>query len=115
MYWLLTGEPVFDGRTGSDMLRQIQCDHDFPRPAAALDASIPTAVDCVVWKALQKEPARRYENCKVLAEELHCCLSGKKPNAQLRREGRRKKMNAARKGERAESTDSVNKALAPED
>ncbi|HUQ70012.1 MAG TPA: serine/threonine-protein kinase, partial [Planctomycetaceae bacterium] len=91
LYWLLTGEPVAVGRDLREIFRKIQT--EFPKPVLELNARVPEAVECVVWKAIQKDPPRRYENCKVLAEELQCCLEGKKPAAQASRERHREAMS----------------------
>jgi serine/threonine protein kinase len=93
LYWLLTGEPVFSGRSLGELLDKIGRDSEFPIPARDRNADVSVAVDCVVWKAIQKHASRRYERCALLAEELQACLSGAKPRAQLSRE-RQLKLNA---------------------
>jgi serine/threonine protein kinase len=88
LYWLLTGKPVFTGSSIYEILTKIRGERDFPIRAAELNSDIPMGVDCVLWKALQKHPTGRYENCKVFADELDCCLKGTKPNAQYSHEQR---------------------------
>jgi serine/threonine protein kinase len=92
LYWLLTGEPVVTGRNLPDLLQRIQT--EWPRPIQELNAGVPEAVDCVVWKAIQKDPPRRYESCQALADELQCCLDGKKPHALQSREKFRQQLAA---------------------
>jgi serine/threonine protein kinase len=90
LYWLLTGQPVASGRNFYDLFKSIHT--EFPKPVMELNARVPEALESVVWKAIQKEPPRRYENCKVLAEELLCCLEGTKPAAQQSRERKREEL-----------------------
>jgi len=86
LYRLLTGQPVATGQTLPEIFRNIQT--VWPKPLQEWDARIPFGVECVVWKAIQKDPPRRYESCQRFAEELECCLDGKKPAAQQSRERR---------------------------
>ncbi|MBS0264791.1 MAG: hypothetical protein JSS02_22845, partial [Planctomycetes bacterium] len=84
LFWLLTGEAVVSGRNLIEIFEKIPT--ELPKSLQELNARVPDSVECVVWKAIQKDPKSRYENCKVLAEELQCCLEGKKPAAQKSRE-----------------------------
>jgi eukaryotic-like serine/threonine-protein kinase len=87
LYWLLTGQSVASGRDYYELFRSIRT--EFPKPVLELNARVSESLESVVWKAIQKDPPRRYENCKVLAEELLCCLEGTRPAAQKSREQRR--------------------------
>jgi serine/threonine protein kinase len=68
LYELLTLRPIFEGRDRKELLRQIADDE--PRPPRAVDPSVPPELETVVLKALNKEPAERYQCAQELAEDL---------------------------------------------
>jgi Flp pilus assembly protein TadD/serine/threonine protein kinase len=68
LYELLTLEPVFPGRDRQELLRQIAFDE--PRPPRRLNRAIPSEVETVVLKALEKNPADRYATAQELADDL---------------------------------------------
>ena len=68
LYELLTGAVPFNDQAGaSAILRILEEDPDSPRMK---DKSIPRDLEAVVLKCLEKEPGRRYDSAKALAEDL---------------------------------------------
>jgi eukaryotic-like serine/threonine-protein kinase len=74
LYELLTGRPPFDGDTSMAVLMQLM--QDDPTPPRALDASIPADLETVVLKCLEKDPQRRYDSARALADDLRRYLDG---------------------------------------
>jgi serine/threonine protein kinase len=68
LYELLTLEPVFDGSDRQELLRQIAFDE--PRPPRRLNRAIPSELETIVLKALEKTPADRYATAQELADDL---------------------------------------------
>ncbi|HZL85199.1 MAG TPA: protein kinase [Candidatus Krumholzibacteria bacterium] len=68
-YWLLTGRPVFEVSTATSML--IHHVQKPPRPPSAIaEQSIPSALDALVLRCLEKEARNRPDNAVALLEEL---------------------------------------------
>lgn len=67
LYEMLTGRPPFTG-TALAVLRQI--DSQAPTPLSKLNPAVPSAVEAVVMRALEKEPEPRFANGKELAMAL---------------------------------------------
>jgi WD40 repeat protein len=76
LYELLTGEPPFMGETQLDTLRQVVADH--PTPPRRQRRDLPTALEAVVLKCLEKDPGRRYESARALADDLDRFLAGER-------------------------------------
>src|SRR5262250_2631341 len=68
LYQLLTGELPFRG-TKRMLLYQVL--HDEPRSPRRLNDTIARDLETICLKAMAKEPARRYESARALAEDLH--------------------------------------------
>jgi serine/threonine protein kinase len=68
LYELLTLRPVFDGAGRQELLRQIAFEE--PRPLRKLNRAIPTELETIVLKALEKNPADRYATAQELADDL---------------------------------------------
>jgi tetratricopeptide (TPR) repeat protein len=69
LYELLTLQPVFAGTDRQELLRQIAFEE--PRPPRRLCKAIPTELETIVLKALEKNPADRYATAQELADDLH--------------------------------------------
>jgi WD40 repeat protein len=80
LYELLTGAPPFVGESQFDTLRRVTTLP--PVPPGRLRPELAAALDSVVLKCLEKEPARRYATALDLAKDLERYLSGKWPVAQ---------------------------------
>jgi len=74
LYQLVTGSAPFQAETAQGVLKAV-LEHD-PQPASALQVDLPTALESVIHKAMEKEPARRYGTALELAEDLERFLRG---------------------------------------
>jgi serine/threonine protein kinase len=68
LYELMALKPIFGGDSRQELLRQIS--HDEPRPARALEKSIPIELETIVLKAVAKHPADRYTSAHEFAADL---------------------------------------------
>jgi WD40 repeat protein/serine/threonine protein kinase/Tfp pilus assembly protein PilF len=68
LYELLTLEPAFSGTDRQELLRQIAFEE--PKAPRRVDKAIPSELETIVLKALEKNPAERYATAKELAEDL---------------------------------------------
>jgi WD40 repeat protein/tRNA A-37 threonylcarbamoyl transferase component Bud32 len=75
LYELLTGRPPFRGATLLETLTQVQMSE--PKRPRASDSNIPRDLETICLKCLEKDPRRRYESARALAEDLQCHLDGK--------------------------------------
>jgi eukaryotic-like serine/threonine-protein kinase len=68
LYELLTLAPVFDGRDRQELLRQIAGEE--PRRPRAWNDAIPSELETIVLKAMEKNPIERYATAQDLADDL---------------------------------------------
>src|SRR3954468_16712176 len=97
LYELLAGEPPFTGGNLARVLvRLVQED---PRPLRQAAPAIPEDLETIVAKCLEKDPARRYESARELAEDLDRFLDGEtiraRPEGWIYRGGKRIRKNTA--------------------
>ncbi|MEN6424293.1 MAG: SUMF1/EgtB/PvdO family nonheme iron enzyme [Phycisphaerales bacterium] len=75
LYELLTLEPLMNGDTQQRVVSQILSeDMRCPRQ---IDRHIPVDLDTICRKAIQKDPARRYQSAAEMAEDIHRFLCGR--------------------------------------
>jgi len=74
-YELLAGRPVVDAADDASAVRQALLERPPPLRRLAPDVSADLAV--IVEKALEKDPARRYESADALAQDLELFLEGR--------------------------------------
>jgi serine/threonine protein kinase len=74
LYHLLTGRPPFTGETLADL--QPQVTNDEPLRLRQLNPAIPSDLETICLKCLEKEMRRRYPTALALAEELGRFLRG---------------------------------------
>jgi WD40 repeat protein len=74
LYELLTGERPFRGQPHL-VLHQVV--HEEPRPPRKLNDVIPRDLETITLKCLLKEPGRRYQTARELANDLERWLDGK--------------------------------------
>lgn len=73
LYELLTLQPVYRGEDRQELLRQIAFEE--PVPPRKLDKSIPTELETIVLKAIEKNPAERYGSTQEMAADLRAFLT----------------------------------------
>ncbi len=73
LYELLTGELPFRGNQRM-ILHQVL--HDEPRSPRSLNDRIPRDLETICLKAMAKEPPRRYQTARAMAEDLALFLTG---------------------------------------
>ncbi len=74
LYDLLSGKEPFRGDSLFEVLRAIQ--EDEPPPLRRADPRIPADLETIVFKALEKDPARRYPDAGAFADDLDRFLEG---------------------------------------
>lgn len=74
LYEVLTGRPPFAGPSGVDVMMQV-ISQDAPAPRH-LVPTLPPDLDTITRKCLEKEPERRYDTARALAEDLKRWLDG---------------------------------------
>ena len=74
LYEALTLVPPFQASTRDKLLQQIL--RRDPRPPRALDKRIPTDLDVITMKALEKDLGRRYQSAGELGDDLRQHLAG---------------------------------------
>jgi serine/threonine-protein kinase len=74
LYELLTGKRPFGGKSREELLRDIQTT-DPPRPRS-VQSRLPTDLETICLKCLEKDPARRYATAEALADDLARWQSG---------------------------------------
>jgi serine/threonine protein kinase/Flp pilus assembly protein TadD len=75
LYELVTLEPPFQGNDREELLRQIAFDE--PRLLRRLNRPIPSELETIVLKAMEKNPAERYATAQELADDLRRFLEDK--------------------------------------
>jgi WD40 repeat protein/tRNA A-37 threonylcarbamoyl transferase component Bud32 len=74
LYILLTGQLPFKGEDVLDTLNQIR--HYEPEPPRRINWQINADLDTICLKCLEKDPRRRYDSAKALADDLERWLAG---------------------------------------
>jgi serine/threonine protein kinase/Flp pilus assembly protein TadD len=75
LYEVLTLGPALDGRDRQELLRRIAAEE--PHPVRQLNPAVPTELEVIVRKALEKEPKDRYATAQELADDLRRFLEDK--------------------------------------
>jgi serine/threonine protein kinase len=74
LYELITGAPPFRGDSARDQIRLI-CEDD-PAPPRRINPAIPGELQNICLKALEKDPAQRYQSAREMADDLARLLAG---------------------------------------
>ena len=68
LHELAAGEPPFSASSVTQLMHQIAT--ATPRPPSAINPAVPPMLDLIVARALQKQPADRYQSAAQLASDL---------------------------------------------
>ena len=71
IYEAVTGEPPFSAPDLGQLMYEVST--AAPRPASAVNPSLPPMLDLVLAKALEKGPEARYQSAEELAADLRAC------------------------------------------
>ena len=74
MYEFLTGTLPLDSENTMEVLKKLL--EEEPKPLRQINATIPSDLETIVLKCLEKEPARRYETARAVAQDLQRYLEG---------------------------------------
>lgn len=74
LYAVLTGHPPFEATSTWELLRRVQ-EEEPPSPRAKRP-DLPSDLEIVLLKCLEKDPARRYPTARALSEDLQRYLEG---------------------------------------
>jgi serine/threonine-protein kinase len=74
LYALLAGHPPFEGATPVEAL--LQAINKEPDSLRLHAPAVPVDLECVVMKCLEKDPHRRYDSARALADDLDRFLNG---------------------------------------
>jgi serine/threonine protein kinase len=96
LYEMLTGRPPFRGATWGQTVEQVL--RDDPTPPTRSHPDVPADLEAVCLKCLEKEPARRYESARALADDLGRFLADTRVTAEPPAERDRLARLAARDG-----------------
>ncbi len=80
LYWLATGDKPFAGDTITAVSYKIV--HSSPAPPRRINPAVPAALEMIIMKCLEKDPAARYLTGEALAADLAAGRAGRMPAAQ---------------------------------
>lgn len=75
LYELATGKPVFDSQTPQGVITQIL--NAEPIRPRILQGKLPRDLETIILKCLAKEPAKRYQNARDLADDLRAYMDNR--------------------------------------
>jgi serine/threonine protein kinase/tetratricopeptide (TPR) repeat protein len=76
LYALLTGKPPFEASTAQATITRLLHDEPVPPRKTEKGKATPQDLEVICLKCLEKDPARRYETARALAEDLDRFLAG---------------------------------------
>jgi tetratricopeptide (TPR) repeat protein len=74
LYDIFTGQPPFMGDSSVAVIMKVVSDE--ARPMREINPTLPADLDTIVMKCLEKDPQRRYDSARALAEDLRRYLDG---------------------------------------
>ena len=81
LYWLATGDKPFSGDTITAVSYKIV--HSDPAQPRKINPAVPEALETIVMRCLEKDPARRYATGEALAADLAAAHAGRELNQTL--------------------------------
>ena len=85
LYEMVVGRQAFDAADPGTLASRIE--NDTPAAPSSVNAKIQPAVSALIMKALQKDPAERYQSARELVEDLEKCKESKKAAPEARKSG----------------------------
>src|SRR5262249_32990020 len=79
LYELLALRPAFEGANREEIIQQVS--FGVPPPPRKVNPEVPRDLETIVLKAIERDPAARYQTAAQLAEDLHCFLEDRPPRA----------------------------------
>jgi tetratricopeptide (TPR) repeat protein len=79
IYELLALRPAFDGATREELIRQVS--FGVPLSPRKVNPDVPRDLETIVLKAMEREPAGRYQTAGEMAADLRCFLEDRPPRA----------------------------------
>ena len=83
LYECLTGKLPFESENTLELLYKVS--EESPRPLITHNDKIPETLNNICLKAIAKNPAERYKNCRELAQDLERFLDGLAPYAKAQK------------------------------
>ncbi len=75
MYEMISARPIFDGNAAGEIIaKQI---YESPDPPSAFVSGIPSAIEAVIMRCLEKEPATRFASMREVIDALDLATKGK--------------------------------------
>jgi hypothetical protein len=93
LYELCAGRPPFVGNSAAGLILSVV--HDEAPPLRKVEPTVPVDLETITMKCLEKDPGRRYETARALAEDLERYLDGEP--IQARRRSVTYRLSSARK------------------
>lgn len=75
LYELVTGKPIFEAKSPHEIITQIL--RDEPPSVRIAAPGVPRDLETIIAKCLAKQPAQRYGNAALLAEDLRAFMEGR--------------------------------------
>ncbi len=79
LYEMVTGRRPFEAETGNSIIYQIL--HQPPRRVTDLRPSVPAALERIIARSLEKDPARRYGRAEDLLRDLRLVVTSSSPDS----------------------------------
>ncbi len=85
LYTILTGYRPFQGNSALTVCFKVV--HREPIPATVLDTDLPPGLDCIIKRAMAKDPAERYQRGMEMAADIQALREGRDPRNEAQQQG----------------------------